>query len=466
MEQNNILLILCDQYRWDCLSALGHKVVDTPNLDLLAGEGSLFTNAYSPAPSCIPARASLFTGKSPSQLGFLGYRDGVDWDFKDMLPEVLRENGYQTHCVGKTHFYPQRKHCGFEGMDSYEAWQNFDGKYVNDYHEWLKEKSGGCFHESDAGLDDNGWVSRPSPLPEHLHNNTWVVTKGIEFIKRRDKTRPYFLNLSFHRPHPPVDPPKDYWDMYIHRECDEPAIGTWASKHDVPVTSPSTWRGKLSKERLRQYRLGYYAQIAHIDNQIGRFLKEMRCMGEMPDYIVFTSDHGEMLGDHNLFRKTYAYQGSAAIPLIIWEKNNRKAEVRTEAAVLQDVYTSILHQAGVPIPEQVTGLNLNEGIEREWIHGEHSSCYSDEEAMQFLSNGRYKYIWFTKTGEEQLFCLEKDPYECVDLSEEKEYETVLKECRSILVEEFEKRPCDGMVADGILLTGLLPSIRQKIEEEM
>ena len=142
-----------------------------------------------------------------------------------MLPERLGRAGYQTHCVGKTHFYPQRRHCGFDSLDSYEAGQNFDGLYVNDYHEWLRERSAGAFRDFDHGLDSNSWVARPSPLPEELHNNTWVVTKGIEFLRRRDRTRPFFLNLSFHRPHPPIDPPQAYWDMYKDRELPPVPVG-------------------------------------------------------------------------------------------------------------------------------------------------------------------------------------------------------------------------------------------------
>ncbi len=462
MTNKNILLIICDQFRWDCLSILGHKVVDTPNLDTLASQGTLFTNAYSPSPSCIPARACLFTGKSPSQLGFLGYKDKQNWNFPNMLPEVLRNNGYQTHCVGKTHFYPQRKHCGFEGHESYEAWQNLDGDYVNDYHEWLHEKSGGMLSEAISGIDDNGWVARPSALPEELHNNTWVVTKGLEFIKRRDKTRPYFLNLSFHRPHPPIDPPKDFWDIYMQKTCDKPHIGEWAKVHDKPVNSVTYWEGKLSEERLKLTRLGYYAQISHIDNQIGRLIRELRHVNDMPDYIVFTSDHGEMLGDHNLFRKTYAYEGSAAVPLIIWENGNHKSEKRDEAVVLQDIYTTILNQAGLKAENDVTGLDLSAEINREFIHGEHAICYDKSQAMQFITDGKMKYIYFTYSGDEQFFDLINDPYECDDLIQNPDYQARIEKFRAQLVKEFSNRPQDNMLVDGKLSTGLLPIIREGI----
>lgn len=466
MRKPNILFIFCDQFRWDCLGVMGHPTVETPNLDALANEGVLFTNAYSPAPSCVPARASLFTGKAPHRTGFMGYIDGKNWDYDNMLPEVLRNNGYQTHCVGKTHFFPQWKHGGFEGLESYEAWQNFDGTYVNDYHEWLHEKSAGQLTERHTGLNDNSWTARPSTLPDHLHNNTWVVTRGLEFIKRRDKTRPYFLNLSFHRPHPPIDPPKDYWDVFMAKECEEIAVGDWASKFGHPVKSTNAWCGQLSGEVLRRSRLAYYAQIAHIDNQIGRLMDELARMRQMPDMIVFSADHGEMLGDHNLFRKTYAYEGSAAVPLIIKTNTSGRGLVRQDPVVLQDLYTTMLAEAGIAIAEDVDGLDLGpilrkEGkIERTWIHGEHSTCYSQDEAMQFMTDGKTKYIWFTKDGREQLFDLEKDPYECHECQEEPAYQETLAIWRSRLVAELAPRTEDGLSDGKQLICGLTPAYRK------
>lgn len=466
MDRPNILWILCDQFRWDCLSIMGHKSVETPNLDSLAAEGILFTNAYTPAPSCIPARACLFTGKSPNQTGFLGYQDKVEWNFENMLPEVLRNHGYQTHCVGKTHFYPQRKHCGFEGLESYEAWQHLDAHYVNDYHEWLKEKTNGVCEELQHGLDDNSWNARASTLPEELHNNSWVVTRGLEFIRKRDRTRPYFLNLSFHRPHPPIDPPEFYWNLYQKKEWEEVPIGDWAKRHDKPVIGLNAWEGQLKEEALQRMRMGYYAQITHIDSQIGRFFRTLRSIGQMPDYIIFTSDHGEMLGDHHLFRKTYAYEGSAAVPCIIWEKKKRIGRKEETPVVLQDLYTTTLRFADIEAPKGVNGLDLTDLIEKEtkisrqWIHGEHSCCYSEAEAMQFLTDGKRKYIWFTKTGEEQFFDLEKDPYECRNLAGLTEYAEELQKWRERLIAELKDRTQDGMSDGKELIPGLVKTIRR------
>jgi arylsulfatase len=152
----NIVFILTDQMRGDCMGVLGHPVVSTPTLDRMAHEGTVFTAAYSACPSCIAARASIFTGQRPTTHGRLGYQDQVPWRYQDTLAEVLSRSGYQTHCIGKTHFYPQRLPLGFETQDSYEANQNFGNGYINDYFEWLKERTD--IKERDHGLGSNSWA--------------------------------------------------------------------------------------------------------------------------------------------------------------------------------------------------------------------------------------------------------------------------------------------------------------------
>ena len=214
----------------------------------------------------------------------------------------------------------------------------------------------------------------------------------------------------------------------------------------------------------------YYAQIAHIDTQIGRLIRTLKYQGEMPDMIIFTSDHGEMLGDHHLFRKTYAYEGSAAVPCIIWTKDKQYGTKEETPIVLEDLYTTILGYAGLKALENVDGLNLmpllnqnkvtKKEWDREWIHGEHARCYSPDEAMQFMTDGKTKYIWFTHTGEEQLFDLSNDPYECNELSKDEKYEDILLTWRQRMIEYLATRKEDNLSDGTQLLTGLLPAYRK------
>ena len=181
MTQPNIVFIMTDQWRGDCLSIAGHPVVETPNLDEMARTGTWFQRAYSACPSCIAARAALMCGQTPSTVGRLGYQDCVPWRYKTTLMTELSAGGYQTHCVGKTHFYPERIHLGFQSIESYECLQSHDGDHINDYHAWLRNQSGGPWDENAHGLASNSWIARPSHLPEHLHVNSWTVERSINF---------------------------------------------------------------------------------------------------------------------------------------------------------------------------------------------------------------------------------------------------------------------------------------------
>lgn len=425
-EQPNIIFIICDQWRGDCLSVDGHPTLETPNLDSLARQGCRFSRAYSSSPSCIAARAALFTGMSPFQTGRSGYRDKVPWNYSRMLPQVLAEAGYQTHCSGKTHFYPQRKHCGFQSHESYEGSQNLDGRYVNDYREWLRDKTGGEFEEWDHGLNDNSWMCRPSQLPEHLHNNWWTMSRAIDFLRRRDRTRPYFLNISFHRPHPPIDPPQRYYDMYRDRPLAEVPVGDWRGEVE-PVDAMATSGGVLPQSMLDHSRRGYYAQLAHIDNMIGRLLVSFRNLQEEEPWIIFTSDHGELLGDHHHFCKSLPYEGSARIPLII--KPPKQAGIPgvgcvSTPAVIEDLYPTILQMAGLEADSRLDSHSLlpvfekqGAGLQRELAHAEHGAPSREYNFWHMLSDGRYKYIWWIADDREMLFDLEEDPGETRDLSQ-------------------------------------------------
>jgi len=469
----NIVFILTDQWRVDCLGVLGHPAVETPNLDGLARAGTLFTAAYSSCPSCIGARASLFTGLRPASHGRLGYEDRVPWRYTDTLCELLGRAGYQTHLVGKSHFYPQRLSLGFQSQDSYEAAQNHDGDYVNDYWEWLREKSGGLYDEQTHGADWNSWVARPSHLPEPLHNNSWCATKAIDFLRRRDKTRPFFLNVSFHRPHPPIDPPQAYFDLFRDKPLPPVPVGDWAGAFARDPDSVNAWAAALKPEFLARTRRAYYAQIAHIDSQIGRLQIALRQMKVGPTWFCFTSDHGEMLGDHHLFRKTLPYEGSAKTPLILCPPRKSAMAVSAAPVSQPDFMPTFLDIAGVPVPAAVEGRSLLPLLsqtpeEVEWrthVHGEHAACYGPDSGNQFVTDGREKFIWYTHRGEEQFFDLIRDPEECVNRIADPASQERIGLWRRRLVDELAPRREDGLTDGGHLVPGrLLPATRPALKK--
>lgn len=474
-KQPNIVFVLVDQWRGDCLSVTGHPVVETPHLDMMAAQGTVFTRAYTACPSCIAARACLMTAQTPSTVGRLGYQDFVPWRYQTTLPGELAKAGYQCHLVGKSHFYPQRNHLGFHSMETYECLQNLDGDYINDYHAWLAVQPGGPWDETQSGLDSNSWVARPSPLPEHLHVNSWTVTRSIDFLERRDRTRPFFLNVSFHRPHPPLDPPAEYFHMYDAKPLPPVPMGDWAAEYDHPADGVSASFGRLPQAESDRQRRAYFGQITHIDSQIGRLLLYLQRTGLIANTLfVFTSDHGELLGDHGCFRKMLSLEGSAKLPLIIAAPLRFRLE-HHQASDLpvthMDLMPTLLEMVAVPVPATVEGRSLRpilegnqpEGSWRDCVHGEHTRRGVPHGGVQYLVGRREKYTWFTKDGFELLFDLVSDPNELVNLAARPEAADRLVHWRRRLAEELGKRPQDGLSDGTKLIPGRdLPATRPEL----
>ncbi|MDR6553437.1 arylsulfatase A-like enzyme [Paenibacillus qinlingensis] len=371
--------------------------------------------------------------------------------FEHTLPGELVKAGYHTQGVGKMHFYPQRSLNGFHNTVLDESGRVHDLDFLSDYREWFGKNKTGDYAFTDHGIGWNSWMARPYHAPEFLHPTNWTVNEGIRFIDQRDPNKPFFLKLSFARPHSPYDAPPCYFDMYLRKKLPKAVVGNWAVMHDVPsdAASPDAWRGVRSDEEINRARVGYYGSITHIDHQIGRFLYHLRSKKQFDNtLIIFTSDHGDMLGDHNLWRKTYAYEGSAHIPLLVVLPKSMKAPVQKKVhnpVTIQDIMPTILEAAGVDIPETVDGcsmLGLMSGERahwREYVHGEHSTCYSEEQEMQFVTDGVYKFIWFPRLGTEQFFNLSEDPMELNDLSHDAAYADTVRTWRRRLIKTLEPR---------------------------
>lgn len=450
----NVLLIMTDQQRFDTLGCYGNQVIETANLDWIASQGTVFRNAYTPSPSCIPARACLLTGMDPWNTGILGMGRGqgkMGAGFEHTMPGEFAKAGYHTQGIGKMHFYPQRSLNGFHHTVLDESGREEDPGFVSDYKQWFNQHKDGDYGITDHGVGWNSWMARPYHAPEHLHPTNWTVNESIRFLKERDPSKPFFLKTSFARPHSPFDAPQFYFDLYSNKDLPAPFIGDWAHMHDVPedAADPEAWRGKRKDEEIHRARAGYYGSIHHIDHQIGRlirFMKKQRLLQNT--IIVFTSDHGDMMGDHYMWRKTYAYEGSAHVPLIVKLPPSMKIQQQrfVDAPVLlQDIMPTLLDAAGLDIPETVDGksmLGVLQGEDtsaRKYVHGEHSTCYSEEQEMQFLTDGKYKYVWLPRIGMEQLFNLKQDPGECRDLSQDPAYGNTLRLWRNRLIEILEPR---------------------------
>ena len=350
--------------------------LQTHNLDWYASYGALFQQGYSEAPSCIPARRSIMSGMAPAAHGVVGGKI-VEWDPPHTLAGELSKAGYQTEMIGKIRFYPERKRYGFDHIQL----ANGNSGSGNDYVEWLRNVHGRI--EMDPGkaqgLVSGGWGGRPSILPEEQMHSFWVVDRAMDFLTRRDPSAPFFLNISFIDPHPPFAPPTFYYDRSISKDIPEPFVGDWAKVHDSPRRGihPTYWEIHLPEHELRTTRAAYYGMINFIDDQVGRLNQFARDFID-DVLIIMTSDHGEMLGDHQRSKKMYPYESSARVPFIIrpplsW---GVPAWLTPQGPVgLQDVMPTILDAVGMDIPESCTGKSLMPMIRgevdrvRDLLHG-------------------------------------------------------------------------------------------------
>ncbi len=478
-KKYNVLLLMTDQHRFDVLGYMGNKQVETPNLDRIACEGTVFDAAYTACPSCIPARAKLLTGMNQWHAGILGMGDGqgsMGINFKHTLPGELAKAGYYCKGVGKMHFHPQRSLNGFHHIVLDESRRRVDPGFISDYERWFNDHKDGEYGISD-GRDWNGWEGKPYGNPPFLHPNFWTVNESINFINDRDRSMPFFLKTSFARPHSPYDAIPEYFEKYRNKELPKAEVGDWAGIHDDPETAESAaaWHGIKTDEEIHMARAGYYGNVEHIDHEIGRLLDFMDRQGVLDDtLIIFTSDHGDMLGDHNMWRKTYAYEGSAHIPMFVRLPKDLRKDIAAgsdKPVMLCDVMPTILDILGLDIPSTVDGLSMRPLVRREackwrdYAHGEHSNCYCETEEMQYLTDGKIKYIWFPRTGREQLFDLQKDPAELHNLSEVPEYKEILNKLRLRLVKELKPRNC-GLTDGDKLVRRTKPIISPHYAERM
>lgn len=465
-SSNNVVLVCVDQWRGDCLSALGHPVVRTPYLDGLARRGVLFRRAYSATPTCIPARAALHTGLSQERHGRVGYREGHSWRYPWSLAGVFSEHGYQTHAVGKMHVYPSRYRLGFQEVELHDGYLHFqrlrqeDPRCYDDYLSWLACQPGQTPGADyfDHGLNCNSVVARPWGREERLHPTSWVVSRATEFLYRRDPAAPFFLYLSFHRPHPPYDPPSWAFEQYLDAPAYEPVVGDWADwlqpwRDDG---RPDALVANYDRRTLQRARAGYFGHMAHIDQQVNRLVEVLAEFGlDKNTWICFTSDHGEMLGEHHLWRKGYPYEGSSRVPLLLAGPAGtlQAGTVRDEVAELRDVMPTLLDCAGLATPPGVDGASLlglarGESVPwRQYLHGEHVLL---GQSLQWLVDGTEKYVWFSGDGHEQLFDLRIDPHECRDLSSEEPQRVEI--WRQQLIEVLRNRP-EGYVQNDQLVPG-------------
>lgn len=453
-EKPNVLLVCTDHWPASLLGCAGHPVIQTPTLDQIAANGTRFTNAYSECPVCIPARRTLMTGTSPRTHGDRIFQEQLPMPELPTLAGTFGQSGYQTYAVGKLHVFPQRNRIGFDDVILDEEGRQIYG-VVDDYELFLGDQGyAGRYFEH--GMSNNEYGYRPWFLPEELHPTNWAANQMCRVIKRKDPGRPAFWYLSFRHPHPPLLPLQSYIDLYrdMGLRIDKPYHGDWTQTDDpwFSLQVDQDRGSKMSPEQIHGARLAFYALCTHIDHQLRVVIGTLREEGLLDNTILcFTSDHGDMLGNHGMWAKRLFYENSAHVPMLLMgvKDDERTGHHRVDDRVAgwQDIMPTLLDLAGVRIPDTVEGLSMAGGNKRDWIYGE---IDEGPRATRMICDGRYKLIYFATGNRSQLFDLEKDPRELKDLAQSPDHAETLAHLQKILVSQLygsdEKWIKDGKLA--------------------
>ena len=449
----NILLLVDGQHRADCLAAGGNSAIRTPNLDRLAAEGARFPLAYSSVPSPLAGRMALLTGQSPWGHGMLGSTT-IPEDMPIECPGLLGASGYYALGAGALGFMPPRLPHGY----------NKTILDPDDYLEWFMTRE----PDTDPSVTARGPTGRitwPWPFDEKHHVTYWTADQVVDFLDKREDEAPFFAGVFFSYPRMPFAVPKRFLNMYEEVDLPKARVGEWAEERYGKFTQCSpleATRCNAGEEAVREVRLGVYASISFLDEQIGRILDTLKKHDLYENTLVlFTSTSGEMAGDHHMWRTSYPYEASARIPMILrWPQSLLKAAKRgrvlSQPVELRDVAPTFLDAAGAPIPSAVEGRSLLDLVEgksegwREYIDLEHCIHVWRRNNWNALTDGKWKYIFEAYDGTQQLFHLEEDPYELRDLAADPKREPEVQKWRKRLIAHLSVRD-ERWVKDGELV---------------
>jgi arylsulfatase A-like enzyme len=443
----NIIFIITDQQRYDTIGALGFPFMDTPNLDRLVTEGTSFDSCFVTGASCVPSRASLFTGYFPHTTGIL--RNADRWTRTWI--EDFAAAGYRCVNIGKMHTWPFDTPAGFHERYNVENKDRYkEGRYYFD--EWDRALAARGLTKQQREL----YRQRPDyrqrmgafdwELDEDMQSDMFVGKLAKWWIESYPRegwqndyppAEPLFLQIGFPGPHPPFDPPKRFSDKYLNKDLDIAKVVPSAlaeqpeplkrkrihdSQHDhdsvVQLLDPTD-------EQRRLQRAYYLGNVSLIDEQIGEILDALERNGYLENAIVvFTSDHGDCLGDHGLGHKWTMYDQVTRVPMIVWAPGRAISGQRIAGQMQQfDIVPALFEYAGIEVPGTLECRSVGAALAgdtwqgREYVYCEQArdGNFRDNDFMTMVRSEDWKLVHFLGESYGQLFNLTADPEENIDL---------------------------------------------------
>ena len=444
MSYPNILFLMSDEHRYDVLGYAGNDVVRTPRLDALAESGTIFTHAYTPSPICIPGRQAIMSGQLPRTCG-------VEKFGQDLTPGYMTyarrfgQYSYHTVAAGKLHHTGQDQMQGWNqrlGSEMRVADYQIEGRHEPSFAPFAtsfpRTTWSGMFRRtkwSDTKLVLRAGVGWPS---SHAAD-AYALQGALNFIRdhftdpfsdRARPERPVLLKVSFNQPHYPYLTTQERFAYYLNRVepyGDEPVF-------DHPFLSQRQLRQEVdvTERDLRRATAAYYGMVETVDEFYGQVLDALTAAGQdLDDWIIlFTSDHGEMLGEHGIWEKQKFFEGSVRVPLFIrWPKGFGGGRTVNKNVNLCDLFATLCELAGIPAPAGLDSrslVSLCEGESGSW-HNESISQFGGRNLM--IKQDALKYQYYGEDWPEVLFDLDRDPSERVNLIEDSKYQSELRRFR-------------------------------------
>lgn len=442
----NVLFIISDDLTATALSSYGNEVCKTPNIDQLAAEGVRYTKAYCQYPVCGPSRASFMSGYYPHATTTFGYVSGRKniGDERKTWSQLFKENDYYTARVSKIYHMgiPIDIEKGSDGTDDPASWNE---KYNSQAPEWQTKGAAELVQGNPDGTIErkggNVMTIVKADGDDLIHADGQTAEKASELI-RKHKNEKFFLAVGMVRPHVPFVAPKSYYDPYPFAKITLPkkVEGDWEDIPERGINYVTSVNGQMSIEQQQKAVAAYYASVSFMDAQVGKVLETLKEEGlEDNTIVIFTSDHGFHLGEHDFWMKVSLHEESAKVPLII-KVPGKKPAVCNSFVELLDLYPTVAELAGLEYPEAIQGKSLVQTLDNPKHEvRDMAFCVSQGGRTFLLRTDKWAYIQYdedAKSGME-LFDMEKDPKQYTNLAHLPEYANIVDEFQQKLKDKLE-----------------------------
>lgn len=443
----NVLFIISDDLTATALSCYGNEVCHTPNIDALAARGVRYTRAYCQGTYCGPSRASFLSGYYPQATGVLGYvsprpkiGDRATW------PQHFKNNGYYSARVSKIYHMgvpggvqlggDGRNHNNYNGADDAASWTE---RFNTPGPEWMAPGDGETLESNPDGkrpvVGGNTFVVVEADGDDLVHSDGKTAAKAVELLAEH-KDEPFWLGVGFVRPHVPFVSPRKYYEPFLPYSSMELPLKFPGDWDDIPkpgINYKTSLNMKMDIRRQKKALGGYYASVAFMDAQVGKVLRALKENGlEENTIVIFTSDHGYHLGEHDFWAKVSLHEESAAVPLIISIPGKQPA-VCDSLVELLDLYPTISKLCGLEVPTRLQGKDISKTLDDQ-AHEVREAAFSTAPNRKgfLLREDDWAYIQYKEdaSGGVELFDMRKDPQQFHNLANSEEHEKVVEDFKN------------------------------------